>query len=724
MKKETPSTAENERRADPLGPLLAPSSVAVVGASRDPRKRGHHAVRALLDSDFEGGIYPINPRGGELFGLTVIPSLDELTTPPDLAFIATPATTVPGILEECARAGVAGAIVAAAGFRESGDHGAALERAIVEVVRRTGIRMVGPNTSGVLNTRVGLNLVGVRDVRPGCLGLLSQSGNVGLALMREASAEAVGVSIYVGVGNETDVQFDEYLEYLGRDATTRAVIMYAEGMRDGRRFAEAAREVTRTKPIVLLKGGRSESGTDAARSHTGAIAGEYAVFRSALRQAGVTVVERTDELLPVGRTLAQQPPMRPGTGVAVLSDGGGHATLTADWLTERGVPLASLAEPTMSRLGKLLGPAASTTNPVDTAGAADQDPDVFTRALELLLSDPATGALMLVGLFGGYAVRFSAQMAEGEALAAAALLEMSSRSEKPLVVFTLYADTDSRALRMLREGGVAVVGSLEVACRCAEALSERGLRMERPLETPQPASRRTVPRAIEGARREGRTVLSELEARDLVADSGVPLVPATVCRTAAETAAAIGELSSAVAVKVLSPNIPHKTDADAVALGISNPEDGAGAFERMTRAAAEYARARGLEPDVRGVLVTRMLPPPIAELIVGATRDPHFGPIIAVGLGGLAVEVLRDRALRALPIGRADAFEMLAELRSAAILAGFRGRPPADLDLVADAILAVGRCARAHPELAAIEVNPLFVYAGEVIAVDASAHLV
>ncbi len=723
MRKETRSTAENERRPLPLDSLIAPSSVAVIGASRDVGKRGHHAVRALLESDFAGDIYPINPRGGDLLGLRVNTSLDALESPPDLVFIATPAETVPGILEECARAGVKGAIVAAVGFRESGDHGAALESAVVDVARRTGIRVVGPNTSGVLNTRVGLNLVGVRDVRPGCLGLLSQSGNVGLALMNEASDEGVGVSIYVGVGNESDVRFDEYMECLGRDLSTRAILMYVEGVRDGKRFIEAATKVSRTKPIVLLKGGRSESGTEAARSHTGAIAGEYAVFRSALRQAGVTVVERTDELLAVGRTLAEQPPMRPGTGVAVLSDGGGHATLAVDWLTERGVPLASLAEATRSKLKALLGPVASVANPVDTAGAVDRNPELFTQTFELLLADPATGAILLVGLFGGYAIRFSAEVAAAEESASAALLERARAAEKPFVVFSLYAGSHSTALNRLRAGGVTVVGSLEVACRCVEAAHERGLRPARPREPEKQITRNRVPACIEEARREGRLVLSELEARELVAESGVPLVPARVCRTAEETAAAIEEMSFPVAVKVISPSIPHKTDADAVALGLSSPDDGAAAFERMTRSAADYARSRGGEPDVRGVLITPMLPPPIAELIVGATRDPHFGPIVAVGLGGLAVEVLRDRALRALPIGREDALEMIAELRSAALLAGFRGRPAANLDRVADAIIAVGRCARAHPELTAIEVNPLFVYADEVVAVDVSAHL-
>lgn len=713
----------NEPPTPSLESILAPASVAVVGASHDTRKRGHHAVRALLDAGFEGRIHPINPRGGELLGLPVATSLDALDSRPDVAFVATPADTVPGILEECARAGLKGAIVTAAGFRESGDDGEALERAIVDVARRTGIRIIGPNTSGVLNTSIGLNLVGVSDVRSGCLGLLSQSGNVGLALMNEASAEAVGISVYVGVGNESDVQFHEYLEFMGEEGATRAILMYVEGVRDGARLAETARRITRKKPIVLLKGGRSESGTRAARSHTGAIAGEYAVFRAALGQAGVTVVERTDELLAVGRTLAEQPPMRPGTGVAVLSDGGGHATLVVDWLTERGVPLASLADATVGRLDELLGPAASTGNPIDAAGAVDRDPSVFVQTLDRLLSDPATGAVLLVGLFGGYAIRFSPDLATLEERAAVAMLEKVREAGKPLVVFSLYADSGAPALRTLREGGLTVSGSLEVACRCVEAMHERGRRLASVREVESPVRRSRVPDAIDAARRDGRAVLSELEARDLVAESGVSVVPARVCRTAAETSAAIKEMDCAVAVKVLSPDIPHKTDADAVALGIASPEEGAGAFERMRRSAAAFARARGMDPDIRGVIVTPMLPAPIAELIVGATRDPHFGPIVAVGLGGLAVEVLRDRSLRALPIDRTEALEMIRELRSATILAGFRGRPPANLDPVADAIMAVARCAELHPELAAIEVNPLFVYEDEVVAVDASAHL-
>ena len=325
-----------------LSHIFEPRSVAIVGASSNPRKRGYQAVRALLDAGYSGEIYPVNPAAGELLGLEVARSVAEVDGTPDLAYICTPAESVPDVLEACAAKGIPSAVVLAVGFRESGGAGAALETRVVDIARRTGIRVVGPNTSGVLNTFLGLNLVGVRGVPRGRLAIISQSGNVGLALMRQACSRSEGVSIYVGVGNETDIAFHEYLEYLADAEHTSAILMYVEGFRDGERFVEVARRVSADKPIALLKSGRSQTGSAAALSHTGAIAGSTAVAAAALESAGVHRVERADELLAIGETLAGQPAIRTGAGAVILSDGGGYAALVADALAQLGVKLASL----------------------------------------------------------------------------------------------------------------------------------------------------------------------------------------------------------------------------------------------------------------------------------------------------------------------------------------------------------------------------------------------
>lgn len=378
----TRPTGENERgpkmSAHPLAPIFEPRSVGVIGASADPGKRGHQVVAALQRSGFSGPVYPVNPRGGEILGLEVAREVGEIETPPDLVYIATPAGAVPDVVAACGRAGVKGAIVPAVGFRESGEDGAELERRLVAAARETGIRVIGPNTSGLLNTHIGLHMVGGEPLAPGHLAIVSQSGNVALDLMTSAAARPIGVSIDVGPGNESDVGFHEILDFLAGHEPTRAIILYMEGVRDGRALYETARRVTAVKPIVVLKGGRSDAGERAAKSHTGSVAGSYAVFRAIARQGGMIEVEASDELLPVGEALALQPtpPLQPttpamdgGAGFVVISDGGGHATLAADRFASLGVPLAHLRSETRKALRGLLGPAASARNPVDVAGA-------------------------------------------------------------------------------------------------------------------------------------------------------------------------------------------------------------------------------------------------------------------------------------------------------------------------------------------------------------------
>lgn len=711
--------------ASDLKAILEPRSIAIIGASRNPRKRGFQAVRALRDSDFQGAIQPVHPDGGELLGLAVAPSVEALEDTPDLAFVCTRAESVPGILEACARKGVRGAVIPAVGFRESGAAGAELERAVSELARRTGLRIVGPNTSGVLNTSLGLNLVGVPPLPAGRLAVLAQSGNVGLALMTEAASRSQGVSVYVGVGNEADIAYHEYLEYLEGERHTAAVLMYVEGFRDGQRFLDVARRVGAKKPIVLLKGGRSPRGDASARSHTGVIAGSYPVLRAVLREAGVIEVQRSDELLAVGETLAGQTPLHTGAGVAVLSDGGGHATLAADTLAELGVPMVEFATETTDMLRRLLGPAANVENPVDLAGAADQDPRILSDALGVIAADPATGGVLVVGLFGGYALRFSQDLSEVEAEAAGSMAALMRAANKPLVVHSLYAAAASEPLRRLLAGGVPVVGSLEVACRCLWAARARGLFLARPAPAaaPPPRPRLPEPPVITLARREGRMALTEPEARDLVSAHGVPVVPATFCRTAEETAEAARRAGGPVAVKAVSPTVPHKTEAGGVALGVSGREGAADAFQRVTAAVSARARAEGLDPDVRGVLVAPMLPAPIAELIVGARRDPCFGPILLVGTGGVAAELHRDVAIRFLPVDRGVVGEMMREIRLARVLEGFRGRPPVHANALVDLILGIAACAAAHPELLDLEANPVFAYHDRAVALDVRAFL-
>lgn len=733
MSEPRPDPARTLAGADVLEALLVPRSVAVIGASNDPRKRGFQVLRALRDGGFGGSVYPVNPKGGEILGFPVHASVDALPETPDLALVCTPASTVPDAVDACGRRGIRGAVVLAVGFRESGPEGAELERRLLEAVHRWGIRVVGPNTSGILNLPLGLNLIGARGVRPGTLSLLVQSGNMALALMNEVTAKSrEGIAVCVGVGNQTDLAFHEYLDFLGRHEGTTAVLCYVEGFKDARAFLEAAARVSRAKPVLVLKGARSETGRAAARSHTGSVAGEHDRLRAGLRQAGVVEITRTDELLHVAETLAHQPAARGGAGIAILSDGGGQGTLAADTLSELGVPLAALSGATRDALRALLGRAANVTNPVDLAGASDADPEVFARALEILAADEDVGGVLLVGLFGGYGIRFAEELGAAEARAAEAMPAVMKVAHKPLVVHSMYAPHRSPPLVRLGEEQVPVVESLEVACRCIGEAWRRARMLASPRWRPElPAAARGAragggagagAAAVGRARAEGRTGLTEPEARAVLADAGLDFPPATLCTTPEQAAAAVAALGTAAALKVVSPAIAHKTDAGGVALGVASGS-AADAFRALRDRAARWLEGRGVDAPIEGVVVTPMAGAPLAELLVGAVRDADVGPVLTVGAGGIWVEVLRDVAHRVLPIEEAEIRAMLTDLRTWGLLAGSRGRSPADLDAVVAAVGAVARCVLENPAVAEVEVNPLFVYASGAKALDARVFL-
>lgn len=710
--------------------------MAVIGASTDPKKRGYQVLRALRESEFPGRVFPVNPKGGDILGYPVATSVDALTEVPDLALICTPAATVPDAVEACGRKGIRGVVVLAVGFRESGEEGAELERRILDAARAHGTRVVGPNTSGILNLPLGLNLIGARGVRPGTLSLVVQSGNMALALMNEVTARShEGIAICVGVGNQLDLGFHEYLDYLGHHEDTRAVICYVEGFPDARTFLQVAARVSRRKPVLVIKGARSASGQAAARSHTGAVAGEYDRLRAGFRQAHIVEVTRTDELLHLAETLATQPAVRGGAGLVVLSDGGGQGTLAADALSDMGVPMARLSDATREALRALLGRAAAVTNPVDLAGASDADPEVFGAALEFIAADDAVGGVLVVGLFGGYGVRFADELTAAEERGARRMADTMRAAGKPLVVHSMYASHRSPPLRMLGEAEVPVVESLDVACRCIGETWVRGHVLGSPAWRPDEDAEAVAPavgrrlktfrshESLARAHADGRDTLTEPEAQALLRDAGLTFPPSALCTTVDEVVAAVEGMATAVALKVVSAKIPHKTDAGGVALGIVSAAEAAEAFRGIMDRTARYLGAHGAQPGVDGVLVTPMLATPLAELLVGARRDPDVGPVLTLGAGGIWVEVLRDVAHRVLPVDADEVRLMLGELRTFGLLAGARGRPTADLDAVVRAAQAVARCVLDNETVTEVEVNPLFVYSTGAQAVDARIFL-
>lgn len=704
--------------------IFEPASIAVVGASANPTKRGYQILRGLAKSGYPGPVYAVNPRGGRLLGHVLLTSVEALPAGVDLAVLCTPARMAPALVRACGERGVGGVVVLAVGFGESGARGAELEARLGEAARAHSVRVIGPNTSGMMNLHKAVNLIGVRGVRAGGIALLVQSGNIALGLMNEIGARTrEGISVCCGLGNQVDVGFDEVLEYLGEDEHTRAVIAHVEGLTDARAFLRAAARVTPRKPVVVIKSGRTAVGARAALSHTGAVAGPYDRLRAGLAQAGVTEVRRTDQLVAVAHALASQPAAPAASGIAILSDGGGQNTLAVDAITESGARLATLARDTRDRLREVLGPAAAVANPVDVAGAADTDPGAFARALDVLAPDPGVGIVLMVGLFGGYGIRFSDTLTAPETEAARAMAAGMRALGKAMVVHSMYTTHDSPPLDAFVDAGIPVIESLEAACRAAVELERRSRRGRASRWNPDghPAATGPIPPhpAIRAARKEGRITLTEMEARALLEAAGLAFPAAEVAGSGDAAARAAERFGCPVAVKLLSRRITHKSDAGGVVLDVADGAAAARAFEAVVSNAHAYARAEGLPPETWSVLVTPMLPAPTAELLIGAYRDPQLGPILTVGSGGTHVEVLRDVTHRVLPIRPRDVEMMIGELRASPLLAGSRGRSAVSVSGIIRAAEAVAGCVMAWSDVAEVEINPLFTYGDRAVPADA-----
>lgn len=695
--------------ADPrLARMLDPRSIAVLGASTDPGKRGYQAVRALLAAGYRYPLHPVNPKGGSILGLPVARTIAEVPAPVDVALIATPARTVPGVLGDCAAAGVAGAIVLANGFRESGPEGAALEAELSRIAAETGIRVIGPNTSGMFNLGIGANLVGLPDVPRGPVSVLTQSGNMLLSLVADNRAtDGPGFDIYVGLGNQADVGYDDCLTFLAGHQSTGAVAVHCEGFRDGRAFLTAAAAATPTRPVVLLNGGTSDAGRQSALSHTGAVAASAAVTSAVLRQAGVEVIDRSDELAIVASVLATSQVPAAGTAVAVLSDGGGHATLTVDALTARGVPLAAVAPHTQQTLSTLLGPTAAVRNPVDVAGATDSRPSLFAHAAQALVDDPQVGLVVMVGLFGGYHLRFDQRLKAEEEQTAEKLVKLSARTGVPLLVQSCYAVDRPAPHGILRRGGIPVLDSIDHTVRAVAALTHRAHR----IATAAERSDLRLSHALRPTVGEGR-LLSEPDGRRLVEAAAIATGDWRLVRTPEQAADAVAAFGLPCAVKVVSQDVAHKSDAGGVRLNVT-------AATAADEFAALLANVTAAVPGaaVDGAIISPMADRGI-ELLVGVTRNPVFGPIVAFGSGGVLVEVLRDISFRAAPLTLLEAREMIEETAVSRLLTGVRGLSRVDRDRLAEFLMRIGDFAAATPDLRELDLNPVIANEAGLLPVD------
>ncbi len=695
-----------------LDRVFSPHSIAVIGASSDPSKRGNQAIRALRDSGYEFPVHGVNPRGGSAHGVVFALAVEELPYGIDLALVSLPARLVPDVLRQLAERQVAGAVVLANGFGELGTAEAReIDHQLRVAIGDTGIRVIGPNTSGMLNVPMGANLVGVPGVPSGPISVVTQSGNMLLSLIADnAEHHGPGFASYVGLGNQADLRYDECLEYLSGDPATGAIALHSEGLLEGRRFLQAAVRASAKRPVVMLRGGRSEVGQRSALSHTGSIAGADDVAVAVLAQAGVELVDRSDELAVVTGVLATTPPVPYGTGVAILSDGGGHATLAADSLTARGVPLATLTVATTAQLTDALGEAASVQNPVDVAGATDADPTKFADAVEALLSDEGVGLVLVIGLFGGYHIRFDPGLVEPENRTAERLLASVETRGKALLVQSCYAGHLVDNHDILRTGGVQVLSSIDHAARSVESLVRRGRR----LATADARSDLMLPPPLSMPENVPVGLLDEPSARRLIESHGIDLGPWSFVVDATGLDEALVTYGAPCAVKVVSAQVVHKSDAGGVLLGVTA---GLGEGQRTWTDLAGAVTSAVPTAVIDGTVVTPMAQTG-AELLVGATHDPIFGPVVAFGSGGLMVEALRDVSFRAAPFTALEAAEMIEETIASRLLDGYRSILAVDREALVQFLVAVGDLMASCPEISELDLNPVIARGARITPVD------
>lgn len=690
-------------------------SVAVVGASARAGSVGATVLSNLMTGRFQGPVWPVNPKYRQLEGLATFPNVDALPGCPDLAVICTPAATVPGIISRLGRLGCKAVVVLSAGLDAPGPDGRSLRQAMLEAARPFLLRILGPNCVGLLVPGLGLNASFAPGAAlPGRLAFVAQSGALVTTVLDWARTRRIGFSCFVSLGDGSDVDFGDLLDYLAGDPNTDAILLYAESVRQARKFMSAARSASRAKPTVIVKAGRVAEAAHAAFSHTGAMAGSDMVYDAALRRAGMLRVYTTAELFDAVAIMAQR--RRPaGERLAILTNGGGPGVMATDALIGGGGKLAQLSAATAERLSQALPATWSHANPIDIIG--DAPVERYRLTLEVLLDDPCADAVLLI--HAPTAIVPSADIAR-------ALLPLMRSSRRPVLCCWLGGDSVAQARSLCHDAGMPVFETPEEAVRGFLQLVDYG-RNQQLLDQVPPACALPVPdrgaahSRVDSLLANGVTAVGEADAKALLGAYGIPVVRTETVRDGAQALAAARTIGYPVALKILSPDIAHKSDVGGVALDLADDAALAAALDAMV------ARVRSLLPQARlvGFTVQAMARRLQAhELIVGLATDPVFGPVVLFGQGGVAVEVMDDRAVALLPLNRVLAADLVGRTRAARLLAGFRDRPRADLDALYDVLIRVAQMAIDLPELAELDINPLLVDSAGVVALDARMRLV
>ena len=694
-----------------LSPFFNPQGVVIVGASTDPAKLGHSIARNMLRSGYPGSIHFVNLKGGQLFGRPIYRSAAEVPDPVDLAVLIVPAAATPAALVEVAGRGIRAVIISSGGFREVGAEGAELEAECLQIARKHKMRLIGPNCIGLIDNHLPIDTSFVTLPPPpkGDLALISQSGAVCGLIIDWAHEQGFGFSRLLSLGNQADITETDMLAGVVEDENTRVLAFYIESIRDGRRFVEAAAQAVCSKPLVAMHVGRSLSGQRAAASHTGALAGAEAAYQAAFHRAGILQAGTIEEMFDWAVALAACP-LPLGRRVAILTNAGGPGVIASDALDANHLTLAEFTPETRSALAALLPSAASLHNPVDILGGATHE--MYAGSLRLLLTDPGVDAVLVI---------LPPPPVDTAEMDAEAMVPLIQAASKPVVVALMGGETIRKAAELFRRARIPEYRFAERAVSALAALVKRAEFLGKPDERPL-IWQDIDPQAAKAALAEAQpgSFLDPEAAGCLLTAYGIPTAPVKLARTEAEAAGIAAQLGFPVVLKVSSPDIPHKSDLGGVLLNIQAAEEARLGFLTVT------GRARLSNPQARiqGVQVQPMIPGG-QEVIIGAARDPQFGPLIMFGSGGVEVEGLKDLAFALAPLLPSDANDLLQRTWAGRKLAGFRSIPPADSGAVKEILQRLAQLAFDFPEISEIEINPLLALApGQgALAVDARVKL-
>ena len=691
-----------------LDRIYRPRRIAIVGASNKPGSIGNAVMANLISGQFSGQLLPINLNHNSIHGLPCVKSIRALDPGVDLAVIATPIKSVPGVVRDCVKGKVGGAIIISAGGKEIGDQGRLIEQKIRQEAYDGGLRIVGPNCLGIIRPGINLNASFAPEMpNKGNLAFVSQSGAICTAVLDLALRERFGFSHFVSIGSMLDVDFGDMIDYLGNDAATKSILLYIESLTNFRKFMSAARSVSRIKPIIALKSGRSAAGAKAAASHTGAMAGEDAVYDAAFKRAGIVRVDTIQELFDCAELTAKQP--RPkGSRLAIITNGGGPGVMAADTLAKFGIEPAKLDSDTLTKFDTHLPAFWSRSNPIDILG--DASPERYSQVLEVCFQAREIDAVLVI---------LAPQALADPIPVAQALAGATKGRRHPVFACWMGGRSIAEAVAVLNEAGIPTYETPERAVRAFLYMYEYARNLETSQQIPPKLSKH-----VSVDRNHVKTLLSSVPDNDFIPEStakgilaayGLPVIETKTASTEVEAIEIGRSLGYPLAMKLHSPDITHKTDAGGVHLDLRSENDIKNAYRTIVRSAEEY------KPDARihGVTLQPYYPNPDYEILLGAKRDANFGPVILFGMGGIFTEVLKDRSLGLPPMNRLLARRLMQETKAYSLLKGYRNRQPADLEQLEELIIRLSQLLIDFPEIAELDMNPLLIKNGKAVAVDA-----